>query len=336
MELNNIKQNLIISSIIVFILCLLCAMGYVIKTQRDLIKSYENNVVEQRQLKDNIVAIQGQLLTAKDFDEKLKTINMDLATIKQDLKKTNSEISSIIVTKNITPGIILTGQPSDGSYPLPDNSVQTPENIAVPTCLEDKYGYLTKVPYFKLNEPLNGGKSVPFGEVTFNATNKNPWGYTVLPREYSTTIVLAEDSLGKKTAYAKMSIQPKGLDRVDLPETQISFVEKMPEAKMFWWNPKIMFGISAGYSTSPGFSFSPTMQVYTSSFGKFKHKPDWILFGVGLNYDINQNKTNGVISPFMYKITNDKSIIQNTYIGPSVGFGVDGSVSILAGIQFSM
>lgn len=317
-------------------------MGYIIKTQRDMLKAYENNVVEQRQLRDNIVAIQGQLLTEKAFNEKLKTINMDLSAIKDDLKKTNSEISAIIVTKNTTPGIVVVGQPSDGSYPLPNNDPgvapnnSNPGAIVAATCPEDKYGYLTKVPYYKLNEPLSNNKSVPFGEVTFNATSKNPWGYTVIPREYSTTIVLAEDSLGKKTAYAKMAIQPKGLPRVDLPETQIEFIEKFPEAKMFWWNPKITFGVSGGYSTSPGFVFSPTMQVYASSYGKFKHTPDWILFGIGLNYDINQKKVNGLISPFMYKITGDKSIFQNTYIGPSIGVGINGEISILAGIQFTM
>lgn len=338
MEMSNIKQNVIISSIIVLVITVVCAMSYVIYTQRNMLKAMEQNTEQQRLLQDNITAIKSSLVSNETFEAKLKTLNMDIDVIKSDLKKTGGKLDSIIVVSNTTPGYIGTGLPSNGYYPMPNvdpnNPNSPPQTCPIDSngCIKDQYGYHSKVPYLKLNEPLQNKSNVPFGEVAFNANQENPWTLKIHPRKYETNIVLATDATGRKTAYAKMSITPEGGNRVDLPETQVQFVEKMPTASFSLWNPRLMFGLDFGYSTKPGFAYGPVMQLYTSSYGQLRDSPDWHFVGLGVSYDINNKAYNIAISPFAYRIFNN-FVFKNTYIAPNINISSNGDVAVMAGIR---
>lgn len=348
MDTQNIKQNLFYAVIIIIIFTIFCILGYIIKKQSDIITALQQNSEEQRQLKDNIVTVKSTLLTKEELDKKLAAINMDLGVIKDDLKKTKSDITGLITISAKTPGGTYVGVPNTGFYPRQPDTTQPGTTGTVPpdpvcqnsnneTCITDKHGYLSKIPYLKLDEPTLNDK-IPFGEVAFDVKKEAPWSYKIHPREYSTSVIIATDPVGRKSAYAKMMIKPDdGSNKVyALPQTQIQYYEQYPEAQFYWWNPRIMFGANVGYSTMPGLSYGASAQVFTSTYGKFKYKPDWYIAGLGVGYDINNKAYNISVSPFMYKVTGDNSMFQNINVGPTISVDFKGNVALLGGIMLAL
>ena len=343
-NIMDTKTKIILAVIAV---CIVAVMAYTIKVQRDMIAGLAQNSTEQRQLKDNIAAMQASLLSKDEFNRRLESMNMDLSTIKSDLSKTNSTITSLLTIVNTTPGGTNTNVPNTGFYPIPTTN---PINPVVPNpispaalackdagkdCVLDQFSYYNKLPYLKLDEPTKTKDTIPFGEVSFDATKQSPWSTKVYARTYTTSIVLATDPQGRKTAYAKMNIKSNDKS-IDLPETQIQFAETLPFSKFFWWNPRILFGLDAGMTQKASFSYGPTLQAFFVGYGQYSFKPKWFIGGVGINYDIHNANYNVAISPFMYNIGSNDSIIQNVSVGPTINVDFTGIMSIMGGARLSL
>lgn len=347
--MDNTKKVLLGIAGGILIIFIFVVMAYQIKQQNDIIKALQQNTEQQRYLKDDITAVKASLLTKDEFNKKLESVNMDMNALKADLKKTGSEVSSILIATNSTPGVVVENGPNSGFIPrpTPDPSNTTTDPAApIPTCndgtnracYQDTYGYFSKIPYFNLNEFTKDKQSIPIGNIQFDALKKNPWKYTLWGREYSTSIVVATDAIGQKTAYAKMTIKPNdGSGKTySLPETQVQYFERMPEAKMFWWNPRVFIGASLGYSTKPGFSYGPSAEIFISSYGKIKQSSDWHFLGLGGNYDINNKQYNFAITPFAYRVLSNTAIFQNIYVAPTVTMGLNGNIAVLGGIRVGL
>jgi len=306
----------------ILVISVIVIMGYVIKTQSDMINSIEQNNKQQVLLKDNITRIESSLLTSKEFDKRLDDLNIDIGIIKSDLAGVGGKIDGILTAEATTPGGSYTGIPSTGTIPIDHEIPIDPE---CPNCFQDPFGYFSNIQRLDLSEPLSNGALVPWGGVEFNATEQNPWSYEVKPRTYSSTVVLATDAEGDKRAYTKMSIEVDG-NRYDMPEVQTSYSERYPSPRFFLWNPRVMGGVDIGYSTNPDYTVMPSAQVFIASHGKTKRDSTWHIGGVGAGYDTVTDNYVLTVTPFVVKPTSDTSIIQNTYVGPSVGVDVKGSV----------
>jgi hypothetical protein len=331
------KTNTIFAIIgTVVIISIIAVLIYVIKVQRDIIGSIDESNKEQVKLKDNITRVESSMLSSKEFDEKLKSLALDLDVIKQDLDKVGGKVNQIILSENITPGGTFPGQPSSGTKPIPPT--EQPTSSECKNCYVDTYGYFTKIQQYKLNEPLSNNTMVPYGMVEFDATKEKPWNYEVYRRTYNSTIVIATDAAGRKRAYSKVSITPNDgtSKRYDLPETEVQYYERYPEPEFYPWNPRVMFGFDLGYSTNKEFAMVPSLQIFISSYGKTKHDSDWYIGGVGGGYDVISNNYNLVITPFSYNINTDNSIFQNINIGPSVGVDLSGNVYGLGGLRLGL
>jgi len=336
------------------LICVLFVMGYMIKQQRDIINALQQNSDQQRLLKDDITVVKGSLLSKDEFNKKLEALGMDMSVLKADLKATGASVTSILEITNHTPGAIGTNVPVTGFYPrLPIDSSQpgpATGNPPIPNpapvvpcepssnqkCYPDTYGYFEKIPYLRLNEPTKDIKvQVPIGEVSFDVTKQAPWSYKILPRDYSTSVAIATDAVGRKTAYAKMTIKVDN-KTYSLPETQVQFNELLPTKQFYWFNPRILFGIDLGYSTKPGLAYGPTLQVFTTTYGQYKFKPDWFILGLGVNYDIHNSSYNLAVSPFFYNIAGTSSIFQNINVGPTITMDIKGNIAILGGVRLSL
>lgn len=350
--MDNTKKILIGIAAGILIIFIFVVMGYTIKQQNDIIKALQQNTEQQRYLKDDITAVRASLLTKDEFNKKLESVNMDIGALKADLKKTGSEVSSILIATNTTPGVVIQNGSSSGFIPRPEqpntpnttnttnttNQIPTCNDESNRVCYQDTYGYFSKIPYYNLNEPTKNNQNIPFGQVTFDVTKKDPWGYKVYGRDYSTSVVIATDAVGKKTAYAKMTIKPNDGSNKEysLPETQVQYYEKLPTAQMHWWNPRVFMGGDIGYSTKPGISYGPSLQMFVSSYGKIKQSSDWHFVGVGFNYDINNKQYNLAVTPVSYRILSNTSIFQNIYIAPTVTMGLNGNIAVLGGIRVGL
>jgi hypothetical protein len=329
------KKNIITMATAILIVVVIAIMAYVIKTQQDILNSLSESSKEQKLLRDNITRVESSLLSPADFDKRLAGLNLELGVIKDDLKKVNGKIDSVLISSAKTPGGKGSGLPSSGSY-------QNPEPVKPSICVngecKDEFGYLSNIQDFKLNEPLTDKISVPFGSVQFNASKQNPWSYNIFPRTYSATFVLATDSAGKKRAYSKISITPQdGSNKsYDLPEVNLEYVEKYPEAQFFFWNPRVMVGFDLGVSTVPKPSLMPSAQLFIMSHGKTRLNSDWYILGLGAGYDIPSRSFAAVVTPFAYKVTTDSSIFQNINIGPSISVDTGAHVYGGVGLRFGL
>lgn len=328
------KTNTIFTIIsTILIIAVIGIMGYVIKTQRDMLNSIEQNNKEQVFLKDNITRIESSLLSSKDFEKRLSGLDMDIGVIKRDLANVGGKIDGIIIAENKTPGGSYIGLPSTGTTPIDNGSQVTDPNC--PNCILDPYKYYSNVQQLELSEPLSDNTKVPWGSVEFNATKENPWSYNVKQRTYSTNVVLATDAEGDKRVYTKMSIKVDD-KRYDMPEVQTQYVERYPEPRFFLWNPAVTAGVDVGYSTNPNYSVIPSAQVFVSSYGKTKKDSKWRIGGVGAGYDAVTNNYTIMVTPFTYKPTSDGSVLQNTQLGPSVGVDVNGKVYGGVGVKIGL
>ena len=328
------SRNIITIITTVVIIIVISVMAYVIKTQYDILNALDESTKQQKFLEDNITRIESTRLSSADFEKKLASLNIDLNVIKADLKKVNGKIDTILVSEAKTPGGKGTGLPSTSTTPnTTPNTNPTTNNDC-----KDTYGYLTNIQEFKLSEPVTDKITIPFGSVQFNAAQENPWSYSVLPRSYSSTVVLATDAAGKKRAYTKISITPQdgSNKRYDLPEVSLEYVEKYPEAQFFLWNPRAMVGFDLGMSSTPKFAAVPSAQLFIASHGKTRLNSTWYIGGVGVGYDVPSSSYTMMITPFAYKITTDNSIFQNINIGPSVGVDTHARVYGLVGMRFGL
>jgi len=324
------KTNIIYTIIgTILIISVIAVMGYIIKTQRDMIGSIEQNNKQQVLLKDNITRIESSLLTPEEFNKRLKGLDVDLDVIKNDLASVGGKVNEILISKTNTPGGTYTRLPSTITIPI-NNKPPVISNC--PNCIVDNFGYFSNIQKLNLNEPLSNDTFVPWGSVEFNASEKNPWSYEVKPRTYSSTFILATDAEGDKRAYTKMSITVND-KKYDMPEVQTSYLERFPSPSLFLWNPRLMGGVDIGYSTNSKYTIIPSAQVFISSYGDTKRNSTWNFGGFGAGYDIVTNNYVLMATPFVYKPTSKNSIIQNTYVGPSIGVDFSGKVYGNVGIK---
>ena len=333
----------------VILACLLAIMAYTIKSQRDIINALQQNSDQQRFLKDDITAIKASQLTDDNFNKKLAALNMDMDTLKTDLKATNSTITSILVSTNTTPGVVITNGTNTGFIPRPQPTTDTTGTIPAPTpptpqgttsdgqpCFADKYGYFAKIPYYNISEPTKNNQQIPFGQVQFDVQKPAPWNVTVYPREYTTSVAIATDTLGNKTAYSKMTI--KSQDKIySLPETQVQYYERLPSASFSFWNPRLFLTAGGAMNmTQTKGSANAGIVLGIMSYGQLKSNPDISVLQIGAAYQSGTNKASVIINPINFNIGKllSKGLMNNTYIGPSIQ--VDTGGNIFAGGNISL
>jgi hypothetical protein len=228
------------------VITLIMALFYVIYRQQEMIKRQDaiyKNVIEQKEITDKIVRAQSQYLLAKDFDSRLKELDVDLKSIKEDLKtipgKTKYEITGYLSVVNKTPGESGTNKPSTGTIPRPDS-----DSVALNCESCDPFNYRKSTQLFKLEEPFANGSKVPFGSVGFSSWQKEPWSYNIAPREYNLTAVLAENEDGKKVFYNKLTIKVDGKE-YNVGVSSSAFYQKYPESKLRF-SPSLFLGLNSG------------------------------------------------------------------------------------------
>lgn len=327
-------------SIAVITLIIGLVLIYSIIVQQQLIATLAQNTQEQRVLQGNITAVQAALLPRAEFDQKIASLNMDMDAIKKDLKETHSQITSAIIASNSTPGtVIING--GGGKKPIPTTDPQacpvnnTTGNDNEP-CYKDPYGNFSKVSTLNLTENVGSNKDVPLGLAEFHPTRQNPWDVQIFPRKYTTSVLIASNDEGIKTAYAKMSITSNDLT-IDLPQTQVSYYEKLPTPKFTLWNPRFLVGFDVGWNLQKNsFSDGLIAQAYISSYGALKQVPVWYIGGIGVSYDINNSSYNVAFSPFAYKVTSNNSIIHNITTAPTIMSDIHGNISIVGGFRVAL
>lgn len=316
----------ITTKILLFLLAIFVVgtVGFIIYKQMEISKKQElieSQIVEQKQLADNIVRAMSKFADKKDIEEIAKNNNINLEVIKKDLDKLNAKLNGIGILSvnsleqhqnNISSTIT---RPNDNK---PENVLECKDNKC-----EDKFGYLKNVQKLELNEDFSTIK-VPLAGVEFDASKEKPWNYNIYGRQYNVINVDAENEDGKRYIYSKVSVKINDKE-YSLPINKNTYVQEYQSASFHWWNPRAYLNVSGGINIglSPvkselnaGVSFS------FMDYGKTKTNPDWTFANVGVGYGTS-SEVNLNVNPVNYNLGQHLSpAVRNTYVGPNINLGL--------------
>lgn len=336
--MNGWKIGAIIGAIV-----FLVALLWIIKIQSELLEQQKINekyIVEMKQLEEKIVRNQSSYVSKKDLENFAKSNGLDLSIIKRDLNKLSADVKSISKADFVTPGFNGTRIPS--TFVIPNNSginppikVDCPDGTNVTCPNPDKFNYLSKTPMLTLDEPFSDGTTVPFGNVGFSASEKDPWTLKIYPRKYSTTTVLGEDENGRQYAYTQFSIESNGKKKL-IKADEAKFVQEYPESK-FRFSPHLYFGLDAGVNLNDADSaIVPSAQLFLFSHSRTKVRPNWAILGVGAGFEAQDKDLTIVVSPFKYNVGKKLPLVDNVYLGPTVGFTTESNFLITGGVHVGL
>jgi len=331
-------------ALIIGIATLLAGLSTVIYFQNKLINKQneiDNSFIEFKKLNDEVVRNQSEYLTKKDLEKFSKDIGLDLNPIKKDLEKLGADITGISEVFAQSNGGNVSDIPSDSTIPRPKADIPNNTNV---TCLDgtnitcpniDEFGYISNIQVLKLNEFFIKNK-VPWGIVKFSAWKKNPWSLKTHARKYSTITVLSQDENGRHVVHTKFSVGVNGKE-YNIPIDKAKFVEQYPESK-FRFQPRLTFGIDAGLLVGPDLQgeFAPTLQISPFNFGKTKANPEWMFLNTGLGLEVNSKNVNVMLSPVNYNIAKHLPLVDNAYIGPSLGLDLNGNWLLATGFRVGL
>lgn len=320
--------------LISFGLVIIGFIGYVVykEHQFNQLKTQLNqSVTLMEQLKDGIARSQSQTVSKDDLNAFAAQNKIDLDTIQKNLNGLNASITGINSITVSSKGTTASGLASTSTTP-------NPIPVASPN-VSDPFGYLSNRQNLTLNEQF-GQANVPIGDVGFSSWQKDPWNINILPRKYSITNVLGTDKDGKHYVYNKIAINVEGKD-YPITIDDAKYEETLPNASFSFWNPRLFLGADAGInlSTLPlTATVSPNIDVGIMSYGKTKANPSLSVLQVGTAYDIVNRYPKIEIAPINLNVGNviSSSLIQNTYMGPIIGIGLNGQIDAGLGIRVGL
>jgi Tfp pilus assembly major pilin PilA len=311
---------------------LLCgALAFIIYNQvqiKNQQTAIQTQIVQQQQLVDGIVRSQSQYATSADLSKFASDSNLNLKAIKDNLDTLNAKVASINVVTATSQGQTATHLPSTGTGPTNPNP--NPVDPANP----DPFGYMKAQQNLTLNEDF-GTLKVPFGTVGFSAWQKEPWDINVSPREYNVDTVVGVDDHERQYFYNKFTV--KVADKTyDVPIKTATTKQQVPSATWSWWNPRLLMGLDGGVNiTNVKGEFTPHVDIGIMSYGQYKTTPDFSILEVGVGYGTINKTGQVVVTPVAYNIGRNlfSPLMNNTYIGPSLSIGTDGSIGAGAGVR---
>lgn len=315
--------------IFVFAALVLVAGTFIIYKQIEISarqEAIENQVVAQKELADNILRSMSKYASKDDLEKFAKDGNINLEAINKDLDSLNANIIAINQTLTSSRAQVVTGGGSSHTTPNP-NPVD-PKN-------PDPYGYSKNRQVIEISEQFDNAK-VPFGQVGFSAWQEKPWDYTIAARQYKVSTVIATDENQRHYVYNKFAVNVNGKD-YDIKITQAQTLEQYPEAKFKWWNPRLFLGMSGGVNVSAVRGEAvPSLSLGVMSYGKFNSQPDISLLHLGVGYGMDTKRPTFLVTPVSYNVGKHIPLMNNLYVGPSVGINTSGDISVLGTLNVGL
>lgn len=311
--------------------------------QHTLIEKDEKKIhdyEEQKDLGHGITRSSHSTVNSGSLNDYAADAGVKIDTIRDDASNHGAVLTGVNITNTHTDGHKVIGARSSRVTPRPDADngnnkpvgQDSPASIAngseYPRC-QDPQEKCKPCPVSTRNkyelaeqeidlEEKTGEERINVGSVSFKAWSDEPWSYSLLPRSFKTASVVAEDDDGKKLIYTK-STMTVGDKTVDLPVSTSDFLET-PKPARFRWTPRLSLNAGFGISNEIDFEFHAGASLFLANYGPMKLTPDWNFLGIGASYS-RLNTIAIEFSPINYRIAKHIALIDNTYIGPSIGYG---------------
>jgi hypothetical protein len=304
------------------------ALAFIVYTQHQISTrqlAIETQLVNQKDLIDNITRSQSEYASRSDIEKFIKDNNVNLKAIQDDLSKLEASLTSVNIVTVHSSGQINNNVPSTGT------GTTNPD----PVTISDPFGYLSKTQLLSLSEKFNN-TSVPIGAVGFSAWQPAPWSIDIAPRTYKVINVVGTDENQRMYVYNKFTVQVnnKSYDlKIDTAETKQEF----PEAKWSFWNPRLFLGVDGGISIQKvKGEITPNIGIGIMSYGKYKNQPDFSVLQVGVGYGTVSKSLQFNIMPAAYNVGKHLPLMNNAYIGPSIHIDTVGNVSVMASVRVGL
>lgn len=324
---------------------LISAGGFIIYQQymfKQQALEIQNSVIEMKRLQDEIVRSQSQYVNQKGFEDFVKQNQVNLEGIQKDINSLGGKISAINV-------VVATSKSQNGNNVPSTGSINNPTPVTIGcvgniNCVSDRFNYFRTTQSLDLKESFGEKEEVlvPIGNVEFFAgTNDNkPWSYKILPRQYTINNTIAHTGDGQTIVYNGLTIK-SGNESYTVPISSSQTVERYPSATFSWFNPRLALGFSGAASISNSSvkaEATPSLSVSIMSYGKTKIGPDIRVLSLGVGYNLVDRKPAVEISPIQFNVGKAVSgtLLNNLYVGPTLGVNTGGSFQIGLGMQVGL
>jgi len=313
---------------VVGLIILISGLLLVIKYQRDIINKQaiiQNSLVEMKKIQGDVTRNQTQYATPEDINKIANSLDLKLGPIKDDLNSLKAHITGIQTISVNSDGVNKTNLNSTSVTPRTD----IPKNEPV-----DEFGYQRNAQNLTLSETF-GKNTIPVGNVTFKAWQKEPWSVLQYPRKYSVINVLGTDEDGKTYTYSKFAVETNGkVYNLDINDAKLT--ELLPENK-FRFSPRLFMGGDFGVSLlKPQFEFVPNLELMLFSRGVTSTYPSWLFLGLGLGYNTAGKNVLFMVSPVSYNVGQFIPFMKNLYLSTDIGIDVHGDFAVLGGVKVGL
>jgi hypothetical protein len=322
--ISNIRTILFTVGITI-IVCLIpiCILFYNNYKLKEVISnnSKESNITYKKLNKSLQRAETKIILKEKELSDLTNRYKLDLEIIRTDLKSVGGELEAVGITEAGTTTIVYNNYSSDKTEPI-ESEVTICKEDGRPI---DVHEYTRKIESKKLLDS-NG---IRVADVSFSASNKNPWSTKVHGLRYRILNTIGRGAQNKIILYTELQIenpeiQPEKVFRIEGIESRIL---QMPnsENEFNWWDPAIYLIAQLGLNVYNEINFSASLSLGLSI---FSYGNDLRFLGITVGYDAFQNKFRVSFVPVLYNIGGPIPFLSDLYLGLDIGTSFTNDLSI--------
>lgn len=292
----------------------------------------ELTATPQVSLSDGTVRASESLTESGGAEAAAEQMGASLEQIRRDAAALGTQINSLVAGTIRTSGKRQAGLASSET----EARVEPGPGAAEAPLGVDQWSYTGSRQVLRLSEPFVGSEEVPWGKVGFSAWKKEPWDIEVLPRTYKSLAVGTIGPDGRRHVYTQFAVEVDG--RVyRLPVTAAQYVEDVAPMA-FRWKLTPMLSLSAGpfVADADGVAVLPGLQFAVARYGAPGDFPIWVFLAPGVAYEPRLGGFGLTLVPAAYNVGAPLPILENLYVGPSVGVQVGGGISVGASVSVGL
>jgi len=195
-------------------------------------------------------------------------------------------------------------------------------------------GKVTDHHFIKIYKKAANGTQFPVAWAMFypNQPDSNKlWKTGTYPLEFNVDVIETENKEGMFNRYVELNIENNQMKetkgyKYPLKITKLDWAKSEKNDKSFYlWNPRLGIG---GLATND--FAAPKLDISLSSYGKTKRDMDWRFIALGVGYSNYESDNKDFIfefSPAQWNFGNVVPLIENAFIGPSIGWVIPGNTS---------
>jgi len=195
-------------------------------------------------------------------------------------------------------------------------------------------GKVTDHHFIKIYKTASDGTKFPIAWAMFHPNQPDPnklWKTGTYPIEFHTKIIETENDQGTYNRYVELNVENNQMketkgNRYPLKITELKWAKNVRKDKKFYlWNPRLGLGALATNDI-----MAPKIDLSFSSYGKTKRDMDWrfAIIGIGVsNHDDNDEDFIFEFTPMQWNFGTKLPLIENIFIGPSIGWDTSGDTS---------